>query len=547
VKILDLASKHRLLLMSLVTGLLLALAWPARGIPLFAFIAFIPLLFVESELYKNKDANKSVSFFLYAWGAFFVWNLLTTYWIMFATLPGMITAVVLNSFFMAIPWWLMHVSRRLFPKNQGVFPVLFFWLSFEYLHTKWDLSWNWLDLGNVFASWPNWIQWYEYTGTAGGAIWVLLFNIILFQLIKELWLHRLLTKKVAWYSFFAVGTFVVPLAFSLHIYANFVEKSDPVEVVVVQPSFDPYQSPQTMEEAIERTKTMIALAAPLITDSTQFVVAPEAILPEGLWRGNEARNRHVLLLQDFMMRNPHINWVTGALVYQLYGTGTAEIPYTARPLEAYGYYFDTFNAAVMFDKDGRFSYYYKSMLVPGIERMPFFRVLRPLGQLVDAMGGTSGSLGTQDTRGVFTHSQTQNVVGPVICYESIYGDFMSGFVRNGATMIFVLTEDGWWRRTPGHRQHHEYARLRAIEFRRPVVRAAGTGISSFIDQKGEVQQRTQWWETTAIVGVVNQNSELTYFARFGNVAGRGSVFFSGLLLLAMLSARIMRKKTSLQA
>ena len=64
--------------------------------------------------------------------------------------------------------------------------------------------------------------------------------------------------------------------------------------------------------------------------------------------------------------------------------------------------------------------YYKSILVPGIERMPFFRVLRPLGQLVHAMGGTSGSLGTQDTRGVFTHSQTQNVGGPVICYESIY-------------------------------------------------------------------------------------------------------------------------------
>ena len=119
-------------------------------------------------------------------------------------------------------------------------------------------------------------------------------------------------------------------------------------------------------------------------------------------------------------------------------------------------------------------------------------------------------------------------------------------MRNGATMIFVLTEDGWWRRTPGHRQHHEYARLRAIEFRRPVVRAAGTGISSFIDQKGGVQLRTQWWETTAIVGIVNQNSELTYFARFGNVAGRGAVFFSGLLLLAMLSARIMGKKTSLK-
>ena len=533
--------QNRLLLLSLSSGLLLALAWPARGLPLLAFVAFVPLLFVEEELYQNRSSNKSVRFFLFAWGAFLVWNLFTTWWIMFATLPGMITAVLLNSLFMAIPWWLMHLCRRICSKRQGVFPIVFFWLGFEYLHTKWDLSWNWLDLGNVFAGWPRWVQWYEFTGTAGGAIWVLLFNMVLFYFIRELRLTSAFTKRARWYSAIAAALFIVPLALSLRIYATYVEKVDPVEVVIVQPAEDPYQNPQTIEEAVGRTKKMIALAASMITDSTKFVVTPEATLPEGIWRGQEGLNRHVLLIQDFMMRNPQINWVAGSLVYQLYGPETTEIPYTARPLEATRYYFDSFNAAVMFDKHGQFSYYYKSMLVPGIERMPFFRFLQPVGRLVEKFGGTAGSLGTQEYRGVFAHTTTGDVLGPVICYESIYGDFMSGFIRNGATMIFVLTEDGWWRRTPGHRQHHEYARLRAIEFRRPVVRAAGTGISSFIDQKGAVQQRTQWWEPTAIRGTVNQNSELTYFARFGNVAGRIAVFFSGLLILAMLSARITQK------
>lgn len=538
--------QNRLLLLSLFSGLLLALAWPARGLPLLAFVAFVPLLFVEEELYQNRSSNKSVRFFLFAWGAFLIWNLLTTWWIMFATLPGMITAVLLNSLFMAIPWWLMHLYRRIGSKRQGVFPIVFFWLGFEFLHTKWDLSWNWLDLGNVFAGWPRWVQWYEFTGTAGGAIWVLLFNLVLFYLIRELRITSAFTKKARWYSAIATALLIVPLALSLRIYATYVEKVDPVEVVIVQPAEDPYQNPQTIEEAVGRTKRMIALAASMITDSTKFVVTPEATLPEGIWRGQEGLNRHVLLMQDFMMRNPQINWVAGSLVYQLYDPATTEIPYTARPLPATRYYFDTFNAAVMFDQHGQFSYYYKSMLVPGIERMPFFRVLRPVGRLVEKFGGTSGSLGTQDYRGVFTHTKTGEVLGPVICYESIYGDFMSGFMRNGATMIFVLTEDGWWRRTPGHRQHHEYARLRAIEFRRPVVRAAGTGISSFIDQRGAVQQRTQWWEPTAIRGTVNQNSELTYFARVGNVAGRIAVFFSGLLILAMLSARIMQRKSQIK-
>ena len=545
-KIPDFFFKNRLLFLSLSAGLLLSIAWPARGIPALAFVAFLPLLFVEDELFQNRANNKAIRFFLYSWGAFMVWNLLTTWWIMFSTLPGMITAVLLNSFFMAIPWWLMHLSRRVFPKYQGAFPIIFFWLSFEHLHTQWDLSWNWLDLGNVFAGWHRWVQWYEFTGTAGGAIWVLLFNLLLFALIKELKATPAFTKRAGWYAALAAIVLIFPIVLSLRMYAVFEEKHDPVEVVIVQPADDPYKDPQTLEEAIDRTKKMIALAESQITDSTRFVVTPEATLPEGIWRGREGHNRHVLLMQNFLTRHPHVNWVAGSLVYQHYEAANPEIPYTARPLPGTGYYFDAFNAAVMFDQHGNFSYYYKSMLVPGVERMPFFRMLQPVGRLVEAFGGTSGSLGTQDYRGVFSHTKTQDVLGPVICYESIYGDFMSGFIRNGAQMIFVLTQDGWWRRTPGHRQHHEYAKLRAIEFRRPVVRAAGTGISSIIDQRGNVLQRTRWWEPAAIRATVNKNSEMTYFARVGNVAGRTSVFFSILLLLAMLSAHLVNRNNKIR-
>ena len=69
------------------------------------------------------------------------------------------------------------------------------------------------------------------------------------------------------------------------------------------------------------------------------------------------------------------------------------------------------------------------------------------------MGGAPGlSLGTQDTRSVFT-SNTGISVAPMICYESIYGDFVRGFVKNGANILFVLTNDGWWDNTDGYIQH----------------------------------------------------------------------------------------------
>ncbi|MFM7768145.1 MAG: apolipoprotein N-acyltransferase, partial [Bacteroidota bacterium] len=78
--------------------------------------------------------------------------------------------------------------------------------------------------------------------------------------------------------------------------------------------------------------------------------------------------------------------------------------------------------------------------------------------------------------------------------------------------------------TPGYRQHQAYARLRAIEFRRSIARSANTGISCFIDQRGNVHQATSWWVPTAIRQKINYNSELTFYARHGDFLGTLSLF-----------------------
>ncbi len=533
--------KHRMILLSLASGLLLAASWPARGLPLLALVALLPLLRVEDQMFDERGHRRSVDFFMHAWLAFFVWNLLTTWWIVFATIPGMITAVVLNSFFMAIPWWLMHLWRRMLPRKQGVLPVVFFWLSFEYLHSKWDLTWNWLDLGNVFAAWPRWVQWYEFTGTSGGAIWVLLVNILLFMLIKELNSQSRIAKRVRWFAGLTIVTFVIPLVISLIMHARYTENPNPVEVVIVQPSYDPYQPAQTPAEAMQRVETMMAMASKAIRPQTRFVASPEAALPEGIWLHQAGINRSVLQIREFIHLHPQLSWVTGSFTYQLYENGQGASR-TARPVAGNSNSYDVYNSAVFIEQQGGFDYYHKSKLVPGIERMPFFTILKPIGKLVSALGGTAGSMGTQPQRDVFQAAPGEPVLAPVICYESIYGDYMSEYARRGAGIIFVLTNDGWWRKTPGHRQHHEYARLRAIELRKPVVRAASTGISSFIDQKGQVMKKTEWWQQTAIRESVNQNYRLTYYALQGNVAGKISVFFSALLLLAMASRAWMNRK-----
>lgn len=88
-------------------------------------------------------------------------------------------------------------------------------------------------------------------------------------------------------------------------------------------------------------------------------------------------------------------------------------------------------------------------------------------------------------------------VAPVICYESIYGDYVSDYVGDGAQWLAVVTNDAWWRNTAGHKQHFSYAKLRAIEQRKWVARAANTGISGFINPLGESVMESVWYQGRA--------------------------------------------------
>ncbi len=120
--------------------------------------------------------------------------------------------------------------------------------------------------------------------------------------------------------------------------------------------------------------------------------------------------------------------------------------------------------------------------------MPYFTLLRPLARLVDRFGGIAGSLGTSDSPEVMV-SPEQIRIAPSICYESIYGDYTREFTLQGASLLFIMTNDGWWRDTPGYRQHKQYARLRAIETRRSIARSASTGISAFINHAGKPSRK----------------------------------------------------------
>ena len=142
------------LFLALFSGLLFAFSWPSIGFFPFIFIAFIPLLILESQAENSKQV------FIYSFIAFFIFNLLTTYWIYHASVIGSIIAFLINSTLMACVIMLFYNVKKKTSAHLGYSSLIVIWIAMEYFHLNWDLSWPWLTLGNVFSSFPLIVQWF---------------------------------------------------------------------------------------------------------------------------------------------------------------------------------------------------------------------------------------------------------------------------------------------------------------------------------------------------------------------------------------------------
>ena len=178
-------------------------------------------------------------------------------------------------------------------------------------------------------------------------------------------------------------------------------------------------------------------------------------------------------------------------------------------------------------------------MVLGVEKVPFSNWLPFLEELSIDNGGASGTLGVEEkARSIQTK---KHAFAPLICYESIYGEFNAEQCRQGAEFIAVITNDGWWEDTPGYKQHMSFSRLRAIENRKDVARSANTGISCFINQRGDVIQQTKWWEPKALRGTLNKNNKLTFYTVRGDILGRTSMI-AAFLLIGMWVVKAIQKR-----
>ncbi len=513
------------LILSLISAALLSMGWMGMG-GVGMLAGFVPLLMIGAMYGKGRRPFWRMA----GWVAltFGLWSAVTTGWLWFAApfIPFLsvgITIVLFGGMFM-----LYHYVSKRAPKALAYTVLVAGWIACEYLYMIGEFSFPWLTLGNGFAGNIKLVQWYDTTGVFGGSLWVLIVNILIYEAITS---RR--TAKWAAVAFFIAA----PITVSLIRYYTYKEKGVKVKATVVQPNINPYIKWMMQED--KETELMLGLAAQAPAD-VDFIVFPETALTGEISENYINRDGRLRNYRDFMWRNhPGAQLITGAETIYQYQPGE-KISSTARDAGYGDIWYDSYNTALTVDTTSVTQLHHKSLLVVGVERLPYYNLTKHLEWLIMDLGGPTGQRGIDEKPIVFTGPKGARV-GVPICWEAVFGYYCGEYAREGAQVFFVISNDGWWEDTRGHKQLFLYSRLRAVETRRSIGRSANTGTSGFINQRGDIQQKVGWDIRTAITDELALNDHITFYAKYGDYIARICSYVFALGILYFIAYRFKRR------
>lgn len=542
------------LILSLVLGgVLLAASFAPYNFLLGAFLGLVPLLFAEHQISKSAKWRKWRVFGA-AYLFFAVFNFSTIWWVKNASWVGVIASVTVNSFFFAFITVLYSNVKKHLSEKAGYMAFVSFFVAWEYIELlDWDLSWPWLTIGHSMANWVSLAQWFEYTGVLGGSLWIVLINLQVFLILKS-WLYKgdmfLRFKKIIHLSLL----FLIPTVISLLFYWNYEEKGDVASVVVVQPNMHPYSDRFMDDKGIEMSALSIEehvlkftkMADSVMDENVDYILFHETALPKTENDYELSYSNSIRILNAWRKQYPNTAILTGIAIRDFKNPEEvpAEVPASFKRVHGGGYY-EYFNSSLNLNGNDSLQLYHKSRLVIGVERIPsYFVYLQRYLKDFDSDQNASEfnpNNGVQSYREVFKGVKDSVIVAPIICYESVFGEYVTEYVKKGANFLGIITNDSWWGDTPGYKQHWSFAKLRAIETRRSVARSANTGWSGFINQRGEEIFKSEYLTQGVYKENIKLNSELTFYAEFGDVIGKISLGFAIMVLLNLFVKSIKNK------
>lgn len=491
--------KKRLVNLALaaISGILAFMAFPPLGFSFMAWICLVPLLFLV-----KRTSVKGAFWYSYLSGAVFFGLLL--HWLINVTVPGTVVLVLLLS----ITYGLFgSLAALVFKYSLELLILPFAWVVLEYIRSYLFTGFPWGLLAHSQYRNINIIQIADVMGSYGISFILALFNVAFFSYIVR-------EKRRVSHLAAALALILVAVTYGICRLNNYAAWGS-ARMSVVQGNI-PQRfkwDPQYAGQIIKEYETLTREAA---REETDMIIWPETAYP---------------YLVDSEDGAPEIKKLAAG----------AETPVLAGVV--YKDRKDFFNSAVLFSEKGKFvRKYHKIHLVPLGEYVPMERYLpflrkyidKPIGDYVKGKEYTlfplrSLSLFTAGEKAI-KRSVNFYKFGVLICFEDIFPYITREFARRGADLVVNITNDAWFNAAAAE-QHLQASVFRAVENRVPVVRAANTGVSCFVDSTGEVLSRVKLGGKDTFVGGVKTDSVRvsgvkSFYTRHGDVFA----FFCGFMV-----------------
>ncbi len=486
-------------------GLLLALAFPKWEVSFLAWVAFFPL-------FRSAEQKTPRKAFFFGWIGGMAFYLASLYWVVptignysnipkpLAVGPLLLMCAILACYtggFLAA--WSFCQRRGM----GAVWAAPFFWVALEWLRSFFFIGFPWVSLGYCQYPYRNLIQFAEFTGVYGISALVIFVNATLYTLASGL---RGGPERKRGLGAAVVSVFLLALLFSFGAWRQSQLKALPkdhhLRVAFVQGNIaqDKKWDPEFKEETVSRYEALTEKAA---AQGVDLIVWPEAAMPFYFQAERDYQRR---LLQ--LSQRTHTFLLFGSPAFALQGEEVS-----------------LFNRAYLTSPAGRVvEYYDKIQLAPFGEYVPFQSVLFFVDKLVE---GTGNFVPGKELK-VFTLPQGRFAV--LICYEDVFPDLTRRFVKKGADFLVNITNDAWYGRTSAPYQHLTMAAFRTVENRVPLIRAANTGFSAFIDIDGSIHGRSELFEKTYGVRALEWPRVQTFYTRHGDVFAHLSALISAAIL-----------------
>ena len=486
-------NKSNNLLFVVLSALLVGLSQHNIYCGVFSWFGFVPFLHVL----KTEKQFKKLLIFSLIWG--FLYNLVVIFWlsmnvgtnvvVAFITMLLSVLIMSFNSVFVLLLW---HRIKKFFFKDSLIlFPII--WVTVEFLRSYGLLGFPWISIANSQLDYLYLIQNAELVGIYGISFWVLSINVLLYNLF----INKYEFKKVAYVFSFIILPWIS--GYYLYLSVNDSYENSILEVALIQPNVN-LESKRNINLKYDNLENLIINSREAVKDNSKLIVWPESAVP--FHRLQFSSQRKEIVERVLSDNDSYI--LSGNIIKQN---------------------LDVFNSSILFNKEKVVDVYNKRLPVPLAEHVPLSSVFPSLKYL--NIGSSNFSKGKNDV----VYEIDDFKFSSLICFESTFPDINRRHVKKGADALIYLVNDGWYETEPQPTQHARQSIFRAIENRKPVLRCANTGISMFINERGEVENTIALNEFGTMKVTLKKNSNNTFYTRFGNVFALILLIISGVFLL----------------